>query len=207
MKKRSVIIGTLILSVCLFAGNALAVDFGFYFDLGKGSGEAEYDVAYSEKFDLDSDFFGAGFQFETSPITPHKVFSYRFQAGLESRDMKDEDGTTLELGGIVINNTFAFGGNTSERIRLWGGPQILVGFYNGETDKKLEGDKIEFTGAAFGLGLAGGANFGLGSGNTILTTTIGLRGLGFAGNAEWYNEDEKLEGNLTEFFISVGMLF
>ncbi|MBW2177629.1 MAG: hypothetical protein JRH03_11895 [Deltaproteobacteria bacterium] len=113
----------------------------------------------------------------------------------------------MELGGVVINNTFAFGGNTSEKIRLWGGPQVLIGYYSGETDKEYLGDELSFSGATFGLGVAGGANFGLGSGNTILTTTIGMRAIGFAGQAEWYDESEGLSGNATEFFLSVGILF
>ena len=207
MRKASVIICSLVLAVLRFASNSFANSFGMYLDLGSGSGEAEYDYSGSEEFDIDTSFFGAGFQFETNPLTANKVFSYRFQAGFESRDIEDEENTTLELGGLVINNTFAFGRNTSEKIRLWVGPQVLVGFYKGETDKEYLGDERSFSGVTFGLGLAGGANFGLGSGKTILTTTIGVRALGFAGNMEWNNEDEDLTGNATEFFLSVGILF
>ncbi|MFC1877699.1 hypothetical protein ACFL2E_10585, partial [Thermodesulfobacteriota bacterium] len=178
-----------------------------YIDFGSGSGEAEYDVEGADEFDIDTGFFGVGFQFETNPLSAKKVFSYRFQAGLESRDIEADDNPDFELGGLVINNTFAFGGNTSEKIRLWLGPQVLVGFYGGETDKEYSGDEISFSGAAFGLGVAGGANFGLGSGKTILTTTIGVRALGFSGDTEWYDEDEELNGAATEFFLSVGILF
>ena len=74
-------------------------------------------------------------------------------------------------------------------------------------DKELQGDEITFSGAAFGVGLAGGANFGLGSGRAILTTTIGLRTFGFAGTAEWHDEEEDLTGNATELFLSVGIMF
>ncbi len=207
MRKASVIVCTLVLAVLLFASNSFAISFGMYLDLGGGSGEAEYDYSWSEEFDIDTSFFGAGFQFETNPLSANKVFSYRFQAGFELRDIEDEENTTLELGGFVINNTFAFGRNTSEKIRLWVGPQVLVGFYSGESDKEYLGDELSFSGVSFGLGLAGGANFGLGSGKTILTTTIGVRTLGFAGDSEWYNYEEDFEGNATEFFLSVGILF
>ena len=207
MKKNSIIILSLVLSMFLFVSNSFAVDFGFYIDFGSGSGEAEFDVAYSEEFDISADYFNVGFQFETNPITPKQVFSYRFQAGFERRDVEDEENTTLELGGAVINNTFSFGGNVSEKIRLWGGPQVLVGYYGGKTDKEFLGDEISFSGFGFGIGLAGGANFGLGSSSAILTTTIGFRGMGLAGQAEWYDEDEALTGNLTEVFLSIGMLF
>ncbi len=207
MKKVSLIICALILTLLFFVGSSFAVSLGAYIEFGGGSGEAEYDFEDAEEFDIDTGFFGIGFQFETSPLSEKKVFSYRFQAGFESRAVEDEENVTLELGGLVINNTFAFGGNPSEKIRLWGGPQILVGFYNGETDKEYLGDEISFSGAAFGLGAAGGANFLLGKGKTILTTTIGFRDLGFAGTAEWYDEDEELTINATEFFFSVGILF
>ena len=207
MRKFASITCIFVFALLMVSGTSHAVDFGFYLEYGKGSGEAEYDVAYSEPFDIDTDYFGVGFQFETNPITPKQVFSYRFQAGFESRNLEDDEGTTLELGGIAINNTFGFGGNVSEKIRLWGGPQILVGYLAGDTDKEYLGDKQTFRGFSFGLGLAGGANFGLGSGNTIITTTIGVRGLGFAGEMEWYDESERMDGSTTEFFISVGMLF
>ena len=207
MKKSSVFICTLVLTVLLFASNSFAIGLGFYFDYGKGSGEAEFDVSGADEFDIDTDFLGVGFQLETSPLTKNKVFSYRLQVGYESRDIEDDDNVTIELDGLVIINTFAFGGNTSERVRLWGGPQVLVGFYDGETDKDLLGDELSFSGAGFGLGVAGGANFGVGSGKTILTTTIGMRTFGFSGDTEWYDEDEQLDGYATEFFFSVGILF
>jgi hypothetical protein len=209
MRKILRIVYISVLTVLLFASNSFAIGLGMYIDLGGGSGEAEFDVPGADEFDIDTAFFGIGFQLETNPLSAKKVFSYRFQAGLEARELEldDNDDITMELGGLVINNTFAFGGNPSEKIRLWGGPQILIGFYGGETDKEYLGDEISFVGAAFGLGVAGGANFGIGSGNTILTTTIGVRALGFSGEAEWYGQDEDLDGNATEFFLSVGVLF
>jgi len=207
MRKASVIAYVLVLTVLLFATNAFAAQFGMYVDLGTGSGEAEYDSPGSVEFDIDSGSFGVGFQLETNPLTANKVFSYRLQVGYEAWNIEDDQNVTLELGGVVANNTFAFGGNTSDKVRLWGGPQVLVGFYTGETDKEYNGDEISFTGAAFGIGLAGGANFGLGSGKTILTTTIGVRRLGFAGETEWYNDTDDLSGATTEIFFSVGILF
>jgi hypothetical protein len=207
MRKSSLIICTLVLTVLFLASNASATSFGAYLEFGSGSGEAEYDDDFSEEFDIDTGFFGIGFQFETSPVSEKKLFSYRFQAGFESREIEDDYDVTFELGGLIINNTFAFGGNPSEKIRLWGGPQILVGFYGGETDKKVDGDEISFAGAGFGLGAAGGANFALGNGRPILTTTIGLRSFSFAGRAERQDEDEALSGNAGEFFLSFGILF
>lgn len=207
MRKTSVIICTLVLTVLLFANNSFAIGLGGYIDLGSGDGEAEFDVDGADEFDIDTGFFGLGFQLETNPLTKNKLFSYRLQVGFESREIDTEGDPKFELGGLVVNNTFAFGGNVSEKIRFWGGPQVLVGFYSGETDKSYGGDKYSFIGAGFGLGLAGGANFGLGYGNTVLTTTIGVRTFGFSGNVEWQDDDETLNGSATEYFFSVGILF
>lgn len=207
MKKASVIVYILVLAVLLLAGNSFAIGLGIYTNFGAGSGEAEYDFSGSDEFDIDTDFWGIGFQLETNPLTKNKVFSYRLQVGYERRDIEDDENTTLELNGLVVNNTFAFGGNVSERVRIWGGPQVLVGFYDGETDKEYLGDEISFSGAGFGLGGAGGINFGLGGGKTVLTTTIGLRVFGFAGESKWYDEKEDLDGGTTEFFFAVGILF
>ena len=71
-----------------------------YIDLGGGSGEAEYDFVGAEDFDIDTGFFGIGFQFETNPLSAKNVFSYRFQAGFESREVEDEENVTMELGDL-----------------------------------------------------------------------------------------------------------
>ena len=207
MRKTSVIICTLVSTMLLIASNSFTIGLGLYIEYGSGSGEAEFDVSGADEFDIDTDFLGVGFQLETSPLTKNKVFSYRLQVGYEARNIEDDENMTLELDGLVITNTFAFGGNTSERVRIWGGPQVLVGFYDGETDKDLLGDELSFSGEGLGLGVAGGVNFGFGSGKTILTTTIGMRALNFIGDTEWYDEDEQLNGCTTELFFSVGILF
>ncbi len=209
MRKASVITCALVLTVLLFANNSFAIELGMYFDRGNGSGEAEFDSAGADEFDIDTDYYGVGFQFETNPLSAKgSVFSYRFQAGLERRDIEDDDdNVTMELGGLVINNTFSFGGNTSKRVRFWGGPQVLVGFYGGETDKEYLGDEISFAAAAFGLGVAGGVNFGLANGKAIITTTIGVRVLGLSGEAEWHDEKEDFDGSTAEYFVSFGILF
>lgn len=207
MRKALVIICVLALTVFLFTNNSFAIGLGAYTEFGSGSGEAEFDVEDSEEFDIDTGFFGVGFQLETSPLTANKVYSYRLQIGYESRDIETEGDYTFELDGLVINNTFAFGGNIAKYIRLWAGPQILVGFYSGETDKELRGETMSFTGAGFGLGAAVGANFGLGSEKAILSTTFGVKSFGFAGTTERRDEDENLSGNATEFIFSLGIMF
>ncbi|NNK85132.1 MAG: hypothetical protein HKO91_06230, partial [Desulfobacterales bacterium] len=101
MKKFSIFICTVLLTVLLFASNSFAAGFGFYFDYGSGSGEAEYDISGADEFDIDTDFFGGGIQFETNPLTKNKVFSYRLQVGYEAREIEDDYDGKFELDGLV----------------------------------------------------------------------------------------------------------
>jgi hypothetical protein len=213
MKKTIGFTCALVLTLFFFTNNAFAIGLGAYTEFGSGSGEAEYDDEDSDAFDIDTGILGIGFQLESSPLTAHKLYSYRLQVGYESRDIETEMNYTYELKGLYINNTFAFGGNVADHVRLWGGPQIMVGFYSGETDEDIYGESVTFTGVGFGLGAAIGANFGLGGDKVILTTTLGLRSFGFAGNTEWPEtewldeEDYTLSGGATEFVFSFGIMF
>ncbi len=186
---------------------SFAAAFGIYADYGGGSGEVESDIMGADDFDIDTNQTGLGFQMETDPVNKDKVFSYRCQAGLEARELEDEEGVSFELGGIMLNNTFSFGGNISEKVRIWAGPQVLFGIYAGDTDEEYAGDDFSFTGVLFGLGIAGGANFALGDEKAILTTTIGWRSFGVAGVTEWYDEEEDMTGDGSEFYVSVGIMF
>ena len=197
----------LMLTVFLLPGSSFAGAFGLYADFGSGSGEVDPDAAWIDDFDIDTKLVGLGFQMETDPVNPDKVFSYRCQAGLEAREMEDEAGVSFELGGILLNNTFAFGGNVSEKVRLWAGPQILFGIYAGDTDEAYAGDELSFAGVLFGVGIAGGANFALGKDKAVLTTTVGLRSYGMAGVTEWYDEEEDITADGNEIYLSVGIMF
>jgi len=201
------LIWMLMLAVFLVPGSSFAAGFGLYADFGGGEGEVESDAIGVDNFDIDTNLVGLGFQMETDPMTRNKVFSYRCQAGLEKRDLEDKDGISLELAGFTMNNTFAFGSNVSEKTRIWVGPQILLGIYGGTTDEKYAGDDLSFAGVLFGLGVAGGANFALGNGSAILSTTVGLRSFGMAGVTEWYDDEEDMTGNGNEILVSVGIMF
>ena len=210
MKKSALFICLISVAVLLIPNVSFGMGFGAYADFGSGSGDAEYeDDSMLPDFDFDSSNFGLGFQFETHPVTPNKIFSYRFQIGYDAREIENTDyNVTLDLDGICINNTFAFGGNVSENIRMWAGPQISIGWYSGEYDEKFSGEEISFSGAVAELGLAVGANVAFGNEAVILTTTIGFRGLGIAGTEDWPNsDDETWGGSGNGFFGTVGIMF
>ena len=196
----------MVISVFLPSG-VFAASFGIYADYGSGSGEADVDTIGPNDFDIDTNLVGLGFQMETDPMTQNRVFSYRCQAGLESRDLEDKDGVTFELAGVMLNNTFAFGSNVSDNVRIWVGPQVLIGLYAGETDEAYLGDDISFAGVLFGLGIAAGANFALGNDAPIITTTVGIRSFGMAGATEWYDDDDDMTANGSEIVASVGIMF
>ena len=202
-----ILMSAMMSAMVLLPGSSFAAAFGIYADFGGGSGEVESDIIMEDDYDIDTSLAGFGFQMETDPVNKDKVFSYRCQAGLEARELEDEEGVSFELGGIVLNNTFAFGGNIAERMRIWVGPQVLFGIYAGDTDEEYAGDDFSFTGVLFGFGIAGGANFALGNEKAILTTTIGVRSFGMAGVSEWYDEEEDLTGDGSEFYVSVGIMF
>lgn len=209
-----------------FSGSSIAVDFGMYVHAGSGSGETEYDFDDygDEEYDNDINAGSIGFQMETNSLgKSDRVFSYRLQAGFESRNLDLEYAgvdlnADLKLYGISVNNTFAFGGNVSDKVRLWAGPQILVGLFTAQADGSdfgyYEDDYDMDIGILVGVGVAGGANFALGD-NAVLTTTIGLRATGIAGfNDYWDWDDDEEEdeydivtGNGGEFFMSVGIMF
>ncbi len=190
-----------------YSSNAMALNLGGYLELGTGSGDFEYDEPYSEEFNIDSSFAGLGFMLETSPITPSKVFSYRLQVGFDSRDLEDDQGVALETVGVLVSNSFTFGGNVAGNIRLWAGPQVLLGYYNGESDVAFDGEKIDITLATFGLGLAGGVNINVSNGKVIIPVTLAFRRMGYAGETEWYVENTDISGYTNDISLTVGVMF
>ncbi len=207
MKKMIEMIVVGLAVVGIWSSSASATALGGYLELGSGSGQLDYGFTGSQEFDVDTGFFGGGFTLETDPVTLDKLFSYRLQVGLEGRGLVDNNDVALTLGGIAITNTFAFGKNISERFRIWGGPQVFLGFYDGETDEDVMGDRIDVSVGAFGVGIAVGGNYAIGNGKTIMTVTTGVRRLGFAGSAEHLDQSEDITGNTNEFFLSLGVMY
>lgn len=208
MNRAILLIVMMVLSVGFYSSSALAVGLGGYLELGTGSGDFEYDEPYSEEFNIDSSTVGIGFMLETNPLDRDKVFSYRFQAGFEGRDLEDDDGVTMETAGVLISNSFAFGGNVASNVRLWAGPQVLFGFYGGESDRAREGEKEEISVAIFGLGVACGINIDVGnSGKVIIPITLSVRRMGYGGETEWKDETTDISGYTNDISLTVGVMF
>ena len=180
------------------ATGAQAAGAGGYLELTSGSGEFEYET--SPDFDVDSDSVGFGFVFDTD-LADKRVFNYRLNVGFEALDLEDEDDDTLELEGLVIDNTFGFAIVRERDFRWWAGPQLSLGFYSGETDNGIMTADL----AAIGVGGITGVNFL--SGNFCTSISVGFRYMGYAGEAEYFGYKEDLEGNTSIIFINAAILF
>ena len=192
----------------LSVSQAIAFGFGAYVEGAVGSGEAEIDWDWggkTEEFDTDLSSAGFGFVMDSN-LAANRVFNYRLNVGFDRLDMEDEADTTLELGGLVVDNTFGFGIVRTRAFRLWLGPQVRFGFYGGETDNS--GTKLDAAVFAFGLAPVLGANLNLGAHFTLSITT-GYRFLGFAGPVEWSDDSDSgdLAGNGGMAFFNVSALF
>lgn len=178
---------------------AAAAGVGAYAEFATGSGDFEYD--FSPEFDVDAESAGVGFVFDTNLSGP-QVFNYRLNVGYERLDLEDDFNTTLELDGLVIDNTFGFALASSPTFRWWLGPQVRIAFYNGETDNGFE----EIDLAAFGVGAVTGMNFH--NGNLCASVSLGARITGYAGESEdAFGFTTDLEGNTGTVFLNLAMLF
>jgi len=181
------------------AGQVLAIGLGGYFEVAGGDGEFEYDD--SPEFDVDATAGGFGFVLDTD-LTDNGIFNYRLNVGFESLDLEDDFNDTLELGGLVVANTFGFAIIKQPDFRWWVGPQIRFGFYGGE----LESDPVTDYGlVSFGIGGVTGINFM--AGNVCFSTSIGILSTGFAGEADGPGYNEDFDGNTASAFLNFAVLF
>lgn len=204
----------------LFSGSSFAGDFGFYIEAASGSGEMEYEDDYlgDDEWDNDVSVASIGFQLESNALGKSSgVFSFRFQAGLELREL-DYDGyfgdvDVLDMYGISTKYTFAFGGDINNKVRLWAGPQLMLGLFTSSSEDWADEYEMDF-GWMFGVGVAGGANVALGN-RAVFTATLGYRVTGTLGftDLDWDYEDDTDDeydlttGNGGEAFVSVGFMF
>jgi hypothetical protein len=193
---------------------ARAVGIGPYVDFSGGSGEFEWDRSNFE-FDVDVATGAVGLAIDTAP-TGRSYFNYRLNIGLEAQDLEDDSGTTMELGGLTIENVFCFTVANQPRLRWWVGPLVRLGFYSGETDfyydsfgdlNRTEADLFEF-----GIGVATGLNIRVNR-NLILAPSAGFRFIGASGEGEIINytagtrDEEDLTGGFSTLFVNFALLF
>lgn len=181
------------------AGQVLAIGLGGYLEAAGGDGDFEYES--SPEFDVDVAAAGLGFVLDTD-LTDNGVFNYRLNVGFESLDLDDDFDDTLELGGLVVANTFGFAIIRQPNFRWWAGPQIRVGFYNGEVDIDPDTD---YDLVSFGIGGVMGVNFM--AGNVCFSTSLGLLATEFTGEADGPGYNEDIDGSTTTAFLNFAVMF
>jgi len=190
------------------SGNAFAAGLGFFGTFEGGSGDDwEIDTnSQGSLKDIDSDVarFGVGFVFDTA-VAKDKLFNYRLNAALVGVDIElthdlFPDKADVDLVGLALDNTFGFGVLRTEKVRLWIGPRVRVGFYVGDVEED------DVTAAEFGIGGALGANFHV-SPTVSLGVETGFMYSGYAGEVETDFGDFDIEGTTGSLFLNGVVLF
>jgi len=199
----------------LASGVSAGVGLGPYVDLSGGSGELEWDSG-GGTWDVTAGSGAIGFVLDTAP-RGSATFNYRLNVGLESQSLEDDDGVTMDVGGLVVENVFGFALVKKPNLRWWAGPLVRFGFYSGETDDyyvlgdrtKTESDLFEF-----GIGAVTGVNIPVGkSKKLILAPSAGVRFIAISGEGTVKNLDtgtsvtDDLSGGISTVFVNFALLF
>ena len=177
---------------------------GFYFEIGGGSGEFEWDDRDDSK-DVDAALASTGYALDTAPLGPG-VFNYRLNVGLalQNLDFDADFDAEADVGGIQVDNTFGFRIVSNDRVRWWAGPSVRVGLYGGDYDSdypNIDGEDLAYF--EFALGGATGVNIDLGG--VILSPSVAWRSHGFAGSDDTDNGD--FSGNHQTMTFNTALLF
>ena len=167
------------------ASPAHAVNVGFYgtYGLGSASGDGARDWnGGGWSWDGDTTYAGAGIALETP--TGLFRFSYRLGVGWERIDIDGDGGADGKLEGLVIDNDFTYDLTASPTSRIWVGPELRLGFFNGSIDDAPGGDRGF---VSIGLGPVVGFDLALGP-SAALSCKLGYL-------YSWYYADEESWGD------------
>jgi hypothetical protein len=93
------------------------------------AGEAQghgFGLFYSDSFNAESR--QAGLSWDTC-VAADRLFNYRMNLGFEWLEIEDD--SESNNNGVLLDNTFGFRLLANEVLRLWAGPQVAVGIYDG----------------------------------------------------------------------------
>ena len=190
--------------------SAQAIGLGVYGTWQSGPVDWEFDDtdAGGSIFDVsgDSSRVGGGFVLDTA-VAKDKLFNYRLNIGVETfKSDLDELAVETDLAGVAIDNTFGFGVLRGDTVRLWLGPRLRVGFFDGDVQPEVAPNTDIYLLEA-GLGGVFGANFNIGSTVTLGLTT-GYMYTGYGGIVEGVSaEDVTLTGDGGRVFLSGVLIF
>jgi hypothetical protein len=106
-----------------------------------------------------------GLSWDTT-VAEDRLFNYRMNLGYEWFELDESYGAREKFSGVFLENTFGFRLFANEGMRLWWGPQTVMGIYDAEI--------------GFGLGLSLGANLHVSETSTI-GITFGARSMEYNG--------------------------
>ena len=107
-----------------------AVGLGLF--LNGGNAEARWDGDLLNA-DTDGQNLDFGISLDTNLATD-RLFNYRMELGKAywEVDRFNNQSSTADLDGLVMNQDFGFGGLVSDSVRLWLGPELRLTYLNGE---------------------------------------------------------------------------
>lgn len=73
----------------------------------------------------------AGLSWDTA-VADATLFNYRMNLGREKFRLDNSWGEKEKMSGTILENTFGFRLLANEQLRLWAGPQLVAGIYDGE---------------------------------------------------------------------------
>lgn len=171
---------------CLgFHGVALALGLGGYLEGGGGTARVEHPNSRGSTDDsqVDAAGVGAGFALDTAVRGP-QIFNYRLHVGFDAQGFYDNDDRYVEIGGVAIDNIFGFAVLRTDKVRMWLGPTLRLGYYRGhlydedrwrDSHRHHDDDEVgDYRAYTVGVGLAVGANFAVGRTFSICPT-VGYR--------------------------------
>ena len=130
-----------------------------------GAGQAQghgFGLFYADS--LSGESRQVGLSWDTA-VAADRLFNYRMNLGYEWLDFEEDHGDSSNSG-VTLDNTFGFRFLGNEVMRLWAGPQITVGAYDGDV--------------GYGVGASLGGNFHV-SEAMSLGLTAGVRAMRYEG--------------------------
>ncbi len=206
MKKNSIRLTLLTISLILFTSPLFAIGMGVYVPASRSRIKWSYSD-YAD-FDIYSDAsrIGIGFILDTA-VAKNNLFNYRLNLGITRMKIDHEEGF-FDIEGFEsqLINTFGFGIIRTEVMRLWIGPQISLGRIFGEYDLQEDKNRNKFDDVYIGTGAAAGFNLHIGE-RISLGLDGGYRISGHFATAYIGAEEYFVTGTEEEIFMSISAIF
>jgi hypothetical protein len=175
---------TLALALAATSSQTHALGYGLFVEgsmgsdtLGGATVEVDYKNGSTEEYDAKTQHFSMGFTIDTG--VRERFFNYRFSLGMDNiRYKSDDKEAELSMTGVVTVHDFGFQIRNSEKSRLWAGPEVRLGTYQGGLGSDTDAD-IELTG--FGVGAVLGYNRFM-SDTSTLSLRAGIINQAYFGN-------------------------